>query len=327
MTSFETVRVAAVQATPVILDADATVAKVEELLREAASAGAKLAVFPESFVPLYPSDAWAKEAASFEGFDELWERMWASSVDVPGPLTDRIAAACAEESIHCVIGVSERIEARPGTLYNTMLTFGPGGLLTRHRKLMPTHHERLFWGIGPGDDLEVVDTPIGRLGGLICWENMMPVARYRVYEQGPQIWAAPNADDEESWTVTARHIALESGAFVVSAPQYIPASAFPDDFPATLPEGEDVFLRGGALIADPLGGEIIAGPLYGEEGIVIADCDLRHGLYAKRWFDVAGHYSRDDVLLDAPRRLPAADRHVGGLQVQRAGDGDERAER
>src|SRR6059058_82298 len=293
-----TVRVAAIQATPVILDAEASVDKAIGLLAEAAGEGARLAVLPETFVPLYPSNAWAAPAARFGGFDELWERLHANSVDVPGPLVDRLAVACARHDLHCVIGVNER---DGGSLYNTMIVLGPGGLLRRHRKLMPTQHERLFHGIGAGDDLEPVQTPVGRVGGLICWENRMPLARYALYREGVQIWVAPTADDSDGWLASARHIAIESGAYVVSAPQFIPRSAFPDDFPVPLDgEPDTVFGRGGAAIVEPTWGGVIAGPLYDEEGIVIADCDLREGLHAKRWFDAVGHYSREDVLRVAP---------------------------
>src|SRR3954454_9260617 len=295
VTEFPTVKVAAVQATPVILDGDATVDKALRLMAEAAAQGAKLVVLPETFVPIYPGNGWGRHAARFGGFDELWERLWENSVDVPGPAVDRIAESCRELDVHCAIGVNERESERPGSLYNTLLLIGPEGLLSKHRKLMPTMQERLFHGVGAGDDLEVSDTPLGRIGGLICWENRMPLARYAVYKGGPQIWVAPTADDSESWLVTVRHIAIESGAFVVSVPQYIPRSAFPDDFPVELPDAESLG-DGGAAIIEPTDGDVIAGPLYGEEGIVYADCDLREGLHAKRWFDVAGHYSRDDVL-------------------------------
>ncbi|HEX4717486.1 MAG TPA: carbon-nitrogen hydrolase family protein [Thermoleophilaceae bacterium] len=298
MATFETVRVAAIQATPVILDADATVDKAVDLLNAAADDGVQLAVLPETFVSLYPSGSWAYKAARFGGFDELWERMWESSVDVPGPLVDRIAAICGERDIWCVIGVNERESERPGSLYNSMLTIGPQGLVAKHRKLMPTQHERIFHGIGAGNDLTVADTPLGRIGGLICWENRMPLARYALYKQGPQIWVAPTADDENGWLASMRHIAIESGAFVVSVPQYIPRSAFPEDFPAELPDKE-VFGNGGAAIVEPGDGEVIAGPLYGQEGMVVADCDLRVGLHAKRFFDAVGHYGREDVLVPA----------------------------
>ena len=308
MTRFDTVRVAAVQATPVILDAEASVDKAARLIGEAAGAGAQLVVLPETFVALYPSQAWARDAGGFGGFDELWDRLWDSAVDVPGPLVDRLAGVCREQGVYCVIGVNERESERPGSLYNTALMIGPEGLVWKHRKLMPTHHERLFHGLGAGDDLGVVDTPLGRVGGLICWENRMPLARYAVYRGGPQIWVAPTADDSDGWLASMRHIAMESGAFVVSVPQFIPRSAFPDDFPVALPERE-VFGNGGAAIVDPQWGEVIAGPLYGEEGMVTADCDLRRGLHAKRWFDAVGHYSREDVL--APASPAAGDAGEG----------------
>jgi nitrilase len=298
MATFATVRVAAIQATPVILDAEATVDKAVDLLNKAADDGVQLAVLPETFVSLYPSGAWAHALARFSRFDDLWERMWDSSVDVPGPEVDRIAAVCGERDIWCVIGVNERESERPGTLYNAMLTIGPPGLVAKHRKLMPTQHERLFHGIGPGDDLSVADTPLGRVGGLICWENRMPLARYALYKQGPQIWVAPTADDTDGWLASMRGIAIESGAFVVTAPQYIPRAAFPDDFPATLPDKE-VLGNGGAAIIEPGSGDVIAGPLYGEEGMVVADCNLRDALHAKRFFDAVGHYGREEVLLPA----------------------------
>ena len=296
MTEFETVRIAAIQATPVILDAEASVEKACGLIAEAAAGGAQLAVLPECFISIYPSNAWAKDATSFGGWDELWRRMWESSIDIPGPATERIAAACAKHDIWCVLGANERESERPGSLYNAMVTIGPEGVAAKHRKTMPTMQERIFHGIGAGDDLGIVETSAGRVGGLICWENRMPLARYALYKQGPQIWVAPTADDSDGWQASMRHIAIESGAFVVSVPQYIPTSAFPADFPVPLPEGKEAFGEGGAVIVDPAWGEVIAGPLFGEEGIVFADCDLARGLGAKRWFDAVGHYGREDAL-------------------------------
>ena len=296
MTDFPTVRVAAVQATPVILDAAASVAKAIRLLEEAAGHGAQLVVLPETFVPLYPSNAWARGASAFGGWDELWERLWAESVDVPGPHVAALEAACARHGVWCAIGVNEREAQRPGSLYNALLLIGPEGLVYKHRKLMPTQPERLFHGIGEGSDLGVADTELGRIGGLICWENRMPLARYAVYRGGPQIWLAPTADDSDGWLASMRHIAIESGAFVVSVPQYIPGAAFPDDFPVPI-DRERIYGRGGAAIVEPSGGRVIEGPLYDREGIVVADCDLREGLHAKRFFDAVGHYSREDVLL------------------------------
>ena len=223
------VRVAAVQAMPVVLDVDASLEKAVGLLGDAAALGAQLVVFPETFLSLYPSYAWAHlpnpDANAF------WEQFWGSAVEVPGPAVDRLVAACREHDVLCAIGVNEREKERPGSVYNTLLLVGPDGLLSRHRKLMPTHHERLFHGVGAGDDLGVTETGLGRIGGLICWENRMPLARWAVYQGGPQIWLAPTADDSEGWQATIRHIAIESGAFVVSVPQYIERAAFPERLP------------------------------------------------------------------------------------------------
>jgi nitrilase len=293
MTELRSVRVAAIQATPVILDAAASVAKACALLEQAGARGAELAVLPETFVPMYPSNRWAHDAGRFSGWDELWERLWENAMEVPGTLVDELVHACERNGLHAAIGVNER---DGGTLYNTLLVLGPEGCLHKHRKLMPTQHERLFHGIGAGDDLRVVDTPAGRVGGLICWENRMPLARYALYRGNPQIWVAPTADDSDGWLASMRHIAIESGAFVVSVPQYIPGSAFPEDFPVPV-ERDTVYGRGGAVIVEPAWGGVIAGPLYDEEGILFADCDLKAGLHAKRWFDAVGHYGREDVLL------------------------------
>jgi nitrilase len=316
MTTFDTVRVAAIQATPVILDGDACVDKAVRLIGEAAAEGADLAVLPEAFVPIYPSNAWARQSAAFSGSDELWERLWQNSVDVPGPLVDRLVSACRAHEMHVAIGVNERESDRPGSLYNTLLLLGPDGLELKHRKLVPTHQERLFHAFGAGDDLGVASTPLGRIGGLVCWENRMPLARWALYRQGPQIWVAPTADDSDGWIATVRHIAIESGAFVVSVPQYIPRSAFPDDFPLELPDRE-IYGRGGAAIVEPTSGEVIAGPLYDAEGMILADCDLRAGLHAKRWFDAVGHYSGEAALGGAETSVPSA--RLGGGE-EPAGD-------
>jgi nitrilase len=300
MVDFPVVTVAAIQATPVILDADATIAKAVALLTEAADRGAVLAVFPECFVSVYPSAPWAAAGARFGGFDELWKRMWASSVDLDSGRLDPLVDVCRERGVHAVIGVNEREDTRPGSLYNTVVYLGPSGIVHRHRKLMPTMHERLFHGVGAGDDLAVQELPgVGRVGGLICWENRMPLARWRVYEGGPQIWVAPTADDADGWMASMRHVAIESGCFVVSVPQFIPRAAFPDDFPAAIPEKFDVLGRGGVAVVDPLG-DVIAGPVYDQEEMLVVECDLARQLRAKRWFDAAGHYSRVDVLLPRP---------------------------
>ncbi|GAA4816213.1 carbon-nitrogen hydrolase family protein [Nocardioides caeni] len=289
--------VAAVQATPVILDAEATLAKTIGLLREAAARGADLVVFPEAYFSLYPSGTWAHRATTWtDGAEELYARMWDSAVDVGGPIVQALAVTCAELGIHVAVGVNERIDARPGTLYNTLLVVGPGGVLLRHRKLMPTMHERVFHGQGAGDDLDVVALPGGaRVGGLICWENWMPLARWRIHEGGPQIWLAPTADDSHRWQAAMQYLATEAGAFVVSVPQYLPASAYPDDFPMPLPDDVEVFGRGGVCVVGPTG-QVVAGPVYDKEEMLVVSCDLGEALAAKRYFDVAGHYARAEVL-------------------------------
>ena len=237
--------------------------------------------------PGVPVERWAKGAPGFSGWDELWERLWENSVDVPGPLVDRLIDAAGDRDPLRDRRKRARVGApgEPSTTRCCLL--GPDGLLHKHRKLMPTMQERIFHGIGGGDDLVGPETPLGRIGGLICWENRMPLARYAVYRGGPQIWVAPTADDSEGWLASMRHIAIESGAFVVSAPQYIPAAAFPTTSPSRCPRtrrcSETAVPRSSSRL-----GQVIAGPLYGEEGIVIADCDLRRAR-AKRWFDAVGH--------------------------------------
>ncbi len=297
VTTFAPVTVAAVQATPVMLDLDASVEKALELTRDAAGQGAKLVVLPECFLSFYPS-ASITQSRYDDGMMDLFERMWLSAVDVPGPVVTRFERLCSELNVHLAIGVNERESERPGTLYNTLLLFGPGGLLLKHRKLMPTHHERLFHGIGAGNDLLVADTPVGRIGGLICWEHRMPVARYAVYRGGPQIWVAPTMDDSDVWLALMRTIAFESGATVISVCQYIHGEQFPEDFPFELPGGRDrVLSSGNSAIVDGSSRKVVAGPLVDQEGILLAECDLREALRGKQWFDAVGHYSREDVLL------------------------------
>lgn len=297
MTTFAPVCLAAVQATPVILDREASIEKALDLCRDAAAQGAKLVVLPECFLSFYPSAAITRSRRD-EGMADLFERMWMSAVDVPGPTVDRFARHCKDLDIHVAIGVNEREAARPGTLYNTALLIGPDGLLSKHRKLMPTYHERLFHGFGDGQDLEVTDTPIGRIGGLICWEHRMPLARYAVYRGGPQVWVAPTMDDSDTWLALMQAIAYESGASVVSVSQYLHGGEYPSDFPFELPaDCNRVLARGNSVIVDGRSQEIVAGPLIGREGILVAECDLRGSLREKQWFDVVGHYSREDVLL------------------------------
>ena len=292
------VKVAVVQATPVVLDAQASVAKACDLIGQAGAAGARLIALPEVFVSLYPSSRWAHAAAKFTGAAaELHRQMWAAAVDAPGPLTDKLGAATRRAKAWVAIGVSERDSNRPGTLWNTLLWFSPDGKLAhRHRKLMPTLHERVFWGQGAGDDLEPLQADFGRLGGLICWENFMPAARQQLHRGGVDFYLAPTADDRDIWMAAMRTFAFEAGAFVLSPVQYLRRDDFPADFPlaeelATCP---DELLVGNSVIVDPWG-NVIAGPVAGREEILYADCDLGEIIAARRVFDVAGHYSRPDI--------------------------------
>jgi nitrilase len=296
MVVLETVRVAAVQATPVILDAEASVEKAISLAREAAAKGARLVVFPECFVSFYPMSRLTRSNWDPRQI-RLFERMWRGAVDVRGPLAKRLADVCRDLDLHLAIGVNEREDDRPGSLYNTMLLFGPSGLLLRHRKLMPTHHERLFHAIGAGDDLDVVTTPLGRLGGLTCWENFMPLARYALYRQGPQIWLAPTMDDSASWPPLMQTIAFESGSWVVSVCGLSRRADHPAEVETVPTDDDDEFItKGGTMIVAP-DGTVLAGPVYGHEETLIADCDLSAGLRAKYGFDAVGHYSREERLL------------------------------
>lgn len=303
----DSVRIAAVQATPAILDIEGCIDKVEALTRAAATDGAQLVVLPECFVPMYPMSRLTHSNWDPRQTD-LFEQIWLNAVEVPGPIVNRLTALCRELDVHLAIGVNEREPARSGSLFNTLLLVGPSGLLHKHRKLMPTHHERLFHAIGNGDDLGVVETSVGRIGGLICWENLMPLARYAVYRGRPQIWLAPTMDDREVWHSLVRTIAWESGAWVISVCGFARRADFPEDLSVVPPDGPDVFTRGGTMIIAP-DGEVAAGPLWDEEGTVFADCDLRQTVRAKYGFDSVGHYSREDALvaaIDSAHTLQAA---------------------
>ena len=293
------VRVACIQAEPVVLDRDATLDKLERLAAEAAGSGAQLLVFPEAFVPAYPSSIWARALAGWAeaGAKEAFALFARESVAVPGPAEARIGAAACEHGIWIVTGVSEVDPERPSTLHNTLLFHGPdGALASKHRKLVLTNHERLVWGPGDGRGLRAIPTPLGRLGGLICWENYMPLARFSLYESGVEIYVASTADDGDAWQSTLVHIARESRAYVVSPCHFQRASAYPADFPlAALVAGAGTIGRGGSAVLGP-DGAYLAGPLYGEEGILYADLDPARLWEERQRFDPAGHYHRPDVL-------------------------------
>jgi nitrilase len=294
--ALEKVVAAAVQATPEFLDRDATVEKSVRLIKEAAGEGAGLIVFPETFIPTYPDwvwrvPAWGRPSAA------LYALLLENAVEIPGPVTETLGKAAKQAKAYVSMGVNER-EPGGGTIYNTQVTFGPdGSVLGKHRKLMPTGGERLVWGMGDGSMLQVYDTPFGRLGGLICWENYMPLARYSMYAKGVDVYVAPTWDNSDMWVATLRHIAKEGRLYVIGVAPLLRGSDVPDDIPGRdeLWGGDDDWMsRGFSTIVAP-GGEILAGPLQEEEGILYAEIDPSKARASRLEFDPVGHYARPDV--------------------------------
>ena len=297
---FQTVKVAVVQASPVLFDREATIEKTCQLIREIGDQGVNLVLFPEAFIPAYPRGlgfgavVGSRSAAGRRTF----ERYWANAVQVPSSATEALGKAAREASLYLAIGIIER-DSRfsEGTLYCTLLYFGPNGeLLGKHRKLKPTASERLIWGEGDGSTMPVFETAIGRVGGLICWENYMPLARMAMYGKGVEIYLAPTADHRETWHSTLRHIACEGRCFVLGCNQFVTKDMYPADLEGLddLNELPEIMCRGGSAIISPFG-EVLAGPLYDQEGILFADLDLAEIARGKFDFDVAGHYARPDV--------------------------------
>ena len=292
------------------LDRQATVDKACTLIEKAASEGAGLIVFPETFVPAYPDWVWRTRPWS-DGAAEWYARLFDQSVVVPSPATDTVGEAARAAKAYVSIGVNER-DAHGSTLYNTQLYFGPdGALLGKHRKLMPTGGERLVWGMGDGSTLLVIDTPFGRLGGLTCWENYMPLARAAMYAQGIEIYCAPTWDNSDMWPVSMRHIAKEGRCFVIGVNFCMRASDVPADIPGRdeiYAGADDWMSRGNSIIVDPEG-QILAGPLVEEEGILVAELDVAKAHTSRRQFDAVGHYNRPDVfqLHVDTRAKPAAE--------------------
>ncbi len=297
---FPQIRVAVIQAAPVLFNREASVEKACRLTHEAAAQGAKLVLFPEAFVPAYPrglSFGAVVGSRSQEG-RLTWQTYWANAVDLPSPSTEALGAAARQANVYLAIGVIERdSQFSGGTLYCTLLYFDPDGqLIGKHRKLKPTASERLIWGEGDGSTLTVLDTEFGKIGGLICWENYMPLARMAMYGKGVEIYLAPTADSRDSWQASLQHIACEGRCFVLGSNQYVTKSMYPPDLNGLgeLVSQPDEICRGGSVIVSPLG-KVLAGPLYGQEGILFADLDMAEIAQSKYDFDVTGHYARPDV--------------------------------
>ncbi len=293
-----TVTVAAVQASYVLMDQRACVDKAITLLHQAAAGGAKIVVFPEAFVPGTP--IWIDSRPIWDGDADWYALLVDQAVVVPGAVTEALGAAARTAGVYLVIGVQER-DPHGATIYNTTLYLGPDGtLLGKHRKLVPTGSERTVWGMGDGSTLPVIATPFGRLSGLTCWENFMPLARFYLYSQGVDIWAAPTLAPSDGWIAAMRHIALEGRCFVVGVNPCLRIDQIPADFPHrekvwAVSDGDEGWVEhGNSVIIGPTG-MILAGPARHEETTLFADVDLAEVRAARRMFDPVGHYSRPDI--------------------------------
>jgi nitrilase len=300
--------VAAAQATPAFLDRKATLKKATDLIFEASKNGARLIVFPEAFFPAYPD--WVHlTAGGRQGslLDALYTELVANSIAVPDETTEKLCQAARKARIHVVMGINERNrEASNASLYNSLLYIDDTGkILGTHRKLIPTGGERTVWAQGDGSTLEAYDTSIGKLGGLICWENLMPLARYTMYAWGTQVYVAPTWDRGDLWITTLRHIAKEGSMFVIGCCMPLHVDDIPDrlEFKQLYATGTEWINTGHSCIVDP-GGRVIAGPLVEKEEILYAEVDLGQATASKRMFDVAGHYARPDVFEFTVNRKP-----------------------
>ncbi|MFQ5826731.1 MAG: carbon-nitrogen hydrolase family protein [Dehalococcoidia bacterium] len=293
--AFPKYKTAAIQAAPVFLDREATVDKACGLIEEAASQGAALVVFPETWVPGYPVWTNAVSRWNYPPAKRVYSRLYKNAVEIPGPVTERLGETARKAGVFLAIGVNER--GPSGTLYCTIVFIGRDGrLMGKHRKLVPTYHERMVWGQGDGSTLEVFDSEIGRLGGLICWEHWMPLARYALYAQGEQVHASLWPTAGETFLLACRHMAFEGRLFVVVSCSYLTKAMLPSDFELmeemeSLPQ---VLCRGGSAIIGP-DAKYLADPVYDRETIIYADIDLGQIVEEKQALDVVGHYARPEV--------------------------------
>ncbi|MER8438792.1 carbon-nitrogen hydrolase family protein [Mesorhizobium sp. M1312] len=301
-------KIAVVQKPPVFLDREATIARAVEAINEAADAGATLVIFPEAWIPGYPTWVWRlKPGTDMALSSELHARLSRNAVDIERDDLEPLQQAASQRAVTIVVGLNEIDSRFSGTtLFNTVVVIGPDGmLLNRHRKLMPTNPERMVWGTGDASGLRVVDTPVGRLGCLICWESYMPLARYALYAQNIDILVNPTWDNGELCLATLRHIAREGGCWVIGTATAMQGSDLPADFPDRdrLFKAEEWINDGDAVVVKP-GGAIAAGPLNRDKGILFADVDLEAVGRARRSLDVSGHYSRPDIFSLSISRKP-----------------------
>jgi nitrilase len=286
--------VAVVQIGPDGFDVDMTLAKIESRVSEAASLGARLAVFPEAILPAYPkaADFGARVGIRSAEGRQQYRVYYDHCVEIPGPAVDCLGAIASKHGMCLVVGVVER---DGGTLYCTAVFVGEDGrVIGKHRKVMPTAVERLIWGFGDGSTLQVVNTPLGRLGAAICWENYMPLLRTAMYSEGVELYCAPTVDDRDSWVPTMQHIAVEGRCFVLAACQYVDTLRYPPEFGSASVDPPVPLIRGGSVIVNPFG-QIVAGPVYGRECTIVAEIDTAQIAEGKYDLDVVGHYSRPDL--------------------------------
>ncbi len=290
------VKVGIVQDSPVFFDKDETIKKVEQITQKYAAKGCELLVFPESFIPGYPRgfSFGAKIGSRTDEGRSLYADYYNNSINLESDDLAKLEKLSKINKIYLVIGVTERLKVN-GSLYCSMLYISPEhGLLGVHRKIKPTGTERIIWGEADGESLVTFNTKIGKLGGLICWENYMPLARMSMYQKGVEIYIAPTADSREQWTSTMKHIALEGRCFVLGCNQYFTKSMYPEKYQKVIADEAENICPGGSIIVSPLG-KVIAGPLFDQSGVLIADLDLDEISRSKLDFDVIGHYSRNDI--------------------------------
>jgi nitrilase len=319
-----TFKIAVVQAAPVVLNREATVSKACELIAEAGQSGARLVVFPEAFIPTYPDWVWRIPPSQHRVLAYMYAELLEQSVEIPRPVTENLSQAARQAGVYVAMGLNERnAQASNASLYNTLLYIGPeGDLLGKHRKLVPTAPERMVWAQGDGSTLEVYDTSLGKLGGLICWENYMPLARYTLYAWGVQIYLAPTWDNGEPWLSTLRHIAKEGRAYVIGCSIAMRKQDIPDRFEFKAKYYSEVgewINKGDSAVVSP-DGKLVAGPLNAEEGILYAELDPRQMRGSKWNLDVAGHYARPDVFrltVSKEDRPMIAVAQTPGLELQR----------
>ena len=290
------VKVGVIQATPSLFDIEKSVELVIEWINKGAEQGCELLLFPESFIPCYPRGLSydAMVGRRTDKSRDQWLHYWENSIEENSEFTQKISKAIAEANLFVGLGVTER-ENVGGSLHCALWYFDQkGNLVGKHRKLKPTGLERYIWAESDGSTLTTLQTDIGKVGGLICWENYMPLARMAMYQQGVEIYLAPTADSRESWQSTMQHIALEGRCFVLAANQYVKKSDYPVEYQADLIDEPEVMCAGGSVIISPMG-EVLAGPLWHQEGLLVAELDFSVLAKSKLDFDVIGHYSRPDV--------------------------------